>query len=137
MLRQDDLVKAQLVLTGYRFGQSYGGGHMAAQMVMHAIGNRVKNGWGTWLQVIERIPNFMAENELPPLVYPSLWEPLFVKLLHAVDGVFDGSMPDLAKGGMYWGQLNRIERTWFKEKVLGYSEVHPRVADMNSLSFFK
>lgn len=137
MLRSEDFIKAKLVEMGWRFGQSYTGGHLAGQMVMHAIANRVRSGWGSWLEVIARLPNFMAENELPPLHYPSVWEPIFVKLLHAVDGVFDNSTPDLAKGALYWGALNKIERPWFKEKILGYPEVHPRVADMNNLSFWK
>jgi len=139
----------------WRFGQSYSGGHQAGQLIMHVLSNRVRCGWGSWLQVLDRVPEYMAENELPPLVHPNVWSPEFVKLLQTVDGVYEGSAPDLSKGALFWGALNKIERQWFKEKILnapmqsvsigensgGVEEFqmipgHRRVVDMNSLSFW-
>lgn len=141
MLKTDDFFKSHLVTLGWRFGQSYGGGYLAGQMVMATLANRYRAGWGSWGTIIERVPNFMAENELPPLKFPSVWEGAFVKLLHIVDGVFDGSLPDLSKGALYWGDLNRIERPWFKDLIDATKEdgqrQHPRVADLNSLSFWR
>lgn len=126
---------------GWRFGQSYSGGHVAGQMVMHAIANRVRCGWASWLEVIDTIPKYMAEKDLPPLAHPSVWDAAFVKLLHVVDGVYDGSMPDITKGALYWGDLSRIERPWFKQLIAAENEEtgmrqHARVADMNGLSFW-
>ena len=144
MLKQDDVIKSQLVLTGWRFGQRYGG-YKAGVLVMHTLANRVRIGWGNYLQVIEGVPKFMAENELPELRYPSLWEPAFVKLLHAVEGIFDGSVPDEATGALYWCDLNHVERAWFKEKILDSRQsdpngellpAHRRVHDMGTLVFF-
>ena len=142
MLKQDDLVKGQLVLMGWRFGTSYSAGFIGSQMVMSTIANRVRCGWGSWLDCIDRVPLYMAETELPPLKYPSLWEPDFVKLLHAVEGVFEGSAHDMSKGALYWGDLNRIERSWFQETIISAINEdglrkHQRVADMNALSFWK
>lgn len=148
MLKQDDYIKGKLVEMGWRFGQSYpgAGGHIAGEMVMQTLANRVRVGWGSWLQVLDRLPNFMAENELPPLEHPSIWEPNFIKLLHVVDGVFDGSIPDKSKGALYWGDLARIERPWFLEKIVQGMTVnfegveipaHQRVACMNGLNFWK
>jgi hypothetical protein len=142
LLKIEDLQKAKLVELAWRFGQSYNGGYLAGQMVMSTLANRVRAGWGSWLDVIERVPNFMAENELPPLKYPGVWEGNFVKLLHVVDGVFDGSALDLSKGALYWGDLNKIERPWFRDKIVDAVNAeglrqHPRVADMNSLAFFR
>ena len=136
MLKQDDYIKAQLVSMGWRFGQAYAGGHMAGQMVMHCIANRVRVGWSSWLQAIERVPQFMAENELPPLVFPQVWDPPFVKLLQAVDGIMDGTAPDLTKGALYFCDLAKVERPWFKEKII-HGENHMRVANMNGLNFFR
>lgn len=84
----------------------------------------------------------MAESELPPLEFPSVWEGNFVKLLHAVDAAYDGSLQDLSKGALYWGDLGSIDRDWFREKVIQAKRedglpVHPRVADLNSLSFWR
>ncbi len=141
MLKQDDFIRAQLVSMGWRFGQSYSGGHLAGQMVMHALANRVRCGHGSWLEVIENVPKYMAENELPPLKFPSVWDPAFVKLLHSVDGVHDGSAPDLSKGGLFWSDLSRIERPWFKEMVAAENPLtggrqHNRIACMNGLNFW-
>lgn len=141
MLTQDAFNKSQLVTVGWRFGQIYGG-HLAGQMVMNVIANRTRCGWGSWLDVIERIPSYMAESELPPLKFPSVWEPNFVKLLHAVDAAYDGSLQDLSKGALYWCDLNNIGRDWFLQKIVRAKKedgnpAHPQVANMNSLTFFK
>lgn len=144
MLKQDDFIKGQLVSMGWRFGKPYGG-YKAGQLVMHTLANRVRVGWGNWLQVIDNVPKFMAENELPPLSFPPLWEPGFVKLLHSVDGIFDGSLPDESTGALYWADLARIERPWFKEKIIDARRedqngslipAHQRVHDMGTLSFW-
>jgi len=144
MLKQDDFIKAQLVSMGWRFGRPYGG-YKAGQLVMHTLANRVRVGWGNWLQIIDGVPRFMAENELPPLVFPPLWEPAFVKLLHSVDGIFDGSIPDESTGALYWADLNKIERPWFQEKIVAARRedgngqlipAHQRVHDMGTLSFW-
>jgi hypothetical protein len=153
MLTQDSFIKSQLVCAGWRYGTLYGGGHLAGTMVMCAIANRVRAGWGSWLQVLDRLPAFAAEKDIPPIVYPSLWEPNFVKMLHAVEGIYSGSATDLTQGqtvvdnkpksgGLYFGMLNKIERPWFKEFVIDAInpatglKLHNRVADMNSLSFW-
>jgi hypothetical protein len=146
MLKQDDYIKGRLVEMGWRFGQQYSGGHIAGEMVMQAIANRVRVGWGSWLQMIDRVPAFIAEREMPKLEHPSIWEPNFVKLLHVVDGVFDRSIPDKSKGGLYWGDLAHIEAPWFLEKVVQAKTqnfegvdvpAHQRVASMNGLNFWK
>lgn len=142
MLKQEDYIKGQLVNMAWRFAALYNiGGHLAAQKIMHALANRVRAGNGSWLQVIDRIPMYMAENELPPMVHPPLMDPAFVKVLQAVDGVVAGSTPDMSYGALYWGDLNKIERPWFLEKIIQARDEdgmprHKRVTDMNSLSFF-
>jgi hypothetical protein len=154
LLKQDDFVKGVLVQYGWRFGQSYGGGHLAGQMVMQVIANRVRLGWGTWLRMLDRVPDYMAENSLPELVHPSVWEPAFVKLLAAVDGIFDGSVPDMTRGNefpgvngpksgaLYFCALNNIQRPWFKDNIvdavnpLTGQRQHQRVWTMNNLVGF-
>ena len=143
MLTTDQFLKAKIVETSWRFGNSYSGGHLAGQMVMATLANRFRAGFGSWLSILENVPNFMAENEVPPFKIDSVWNPSFTKLLHAVEGVYDGSAQDLTKGALYWGDLNKIERPWFKAKVVdALSEAtglrqHPLVSNLNSLSFFK
>ncbi len=146
MLKIEDLHKAKLVEVAWRFGQSYAGGYVAGQMIMSTLANRQRAGWGPWLDVINKIPAYMAENELPPLVFPSVWDGNFVKLLHVVEGIYEGAATDLSKGALYWGDLNRLERPWFKTNIVdpikedgpnAGQRVHQRVADINSLSFWR
>lgn len=155
MLKHDAYVQSKLVETGWRWSQAYGGGHIAGQMVMHVLANRVRAGWGSWLQVIDKIPLYMAENEMPVLTHPSIWEPSFVKLLQTVEGIHDGSVQDLTKGNMwptgapggqigalYWASLGNIQRQWFKDLIAAEDVItglrqHPQVANINSLSFFR
>jgi hypothetical protein len=145
MLKQDDYQKAKLVECGWRFGKPYGG-YKAGQLVMHTLMNRVRVGWGSnILQVIDAVPKFMAENELPALEHPPLWDAAFVKLLHSVEGIFDGSVLDESSGALYWGDLNHIERQWFRDKIILARKddpngqlvpAHQRVHDMGTLSFW-
>lgn len=149
MLKQESYQQARLVEIGWRWASQYNGGHLAGQMVMHAMMNRTRCGWGSILENIDRIPQYMAEYEMPPLKHPSIWEPTFVKLLHAVDGIADGSAPDLSHGALYWGDLGHIERPWFQSLMSAVSppieedgsgvslRQHPIVANINSLTFFR
>lgn len=134
MLRQDDYQKAQLVLIGWRYGQEYGG-HLASCMVMSCLMNRVRKGWGTLLEVLDRIPNFAATTEIP-VGTPSIWEPQFVRLLHEVEGIYDGTM-DYAKGAVYWADTRRIDTPFFRDKILTNPDDHPRVVDMNTFMCFR
>lgn len=137
MLRQDDFLKGQIALEAWRQTLEYGG-HLAAVMVMGCIMNRVRLGWGSHLDVLSGIPNSSARNVEPNRDrFPSIWEPNFVRLLHEIDSQFDGSGVDLSKGALYWADLRYVERDWFKDKILGRSDLHSRIADMNSLVFFK
>jgi len=136
------------VEVGWRFSRSTGG-PIAGQIIMNIVANRVRLGWGNWLQTIDSIPKYMAENEMPPLIHSTVWDPAFVKLLHAVDGIFDGSASDLSKSqgtgaiALYWGDLNRIERPWFREHILDAINpdtglrLHPIIGNIGPLSFFK
>ena len=146
MLRIDDFVKSQLVLVGWQYGQMYDtGGHMCACLVMSCIANRVRAGYGDWLDVIEKIPLYAAEKTAPTW-HPgrAVWERNFIKILQEVDGIFDGTT-SVAKGkdiygnvvmGKYWADLRHIETEFFRERILGDRENHPRLVDMNSFTIF-
>ena len=133
MLRQDDYQKSMLVLIGWRWGREYGG-HLAPCMIMSVLGNRVRAGWGNWLEVLDRIYAFSAQLEMP-LGTPEIWEPGFVRLLHEVEPIWDGSK-DHSNGALYWCDTRRIEREWFKDKILNSPEQHPRIANMGTLTLF-
>lgn len=135
MLRQDDFQKAQLVLTAWRHGNVYGG-HLASCIIMSCLANRQRLGWGNWLEILDGVPSRSATIEQPTGT-PSIWEPNFVRLLHEVEAIYDGSK-DYAKGAVYWFDSSKpVTNPWFQEKILGDKEAHPRVGDMNSLMLFR
>lgn len=103
---------------------------------MNAIMNRVKCGQGSLLEVISRIPKYAAEIEQSK-EFPNIWDTTFVRLLHEVEVIFDGSGKDLTNGALYFCDLRKVETEWFRDKILRYPEIHARVADFNSLTFFK
>ena len=134
MLRQDDYMKAQLVTHGWRWGREYGG-HLGACMIMSCLMNRVRLGWGTVLEVLDRIPAYAATTEIPSGT-PAIWEPQFVRLLHEVEAIYDGTQ-DYSKGAVFWCDTRQVTTSFFKEKVLSEKEQHPRVVDMNTLACFR
>lgn len=137
MLRQDDMIKGQLILYAWRYAKEYGG-TKPAQMIMCAIANRVKCGQGSWLEVIERIPKYAAEFEMPNRDnFPLIWDQTLVRLLHEVEAIYDGSGKDITDGALYWCDLRRIETDWFRNTILANPTQHPRVANMVSLTFFR
>lgn len=133
ILRQDDFLRSQLVLTMWQWGSPYGG-HLAACMVGCCLMNRVRLGWGSLLEVLDRIPNFAATTEMPTGT-PSIWEPQFVRLLHEVEGIYDGTQ-DYTKGALYWCDTRNVDTPFFKNKILADNTMHRRIAEMNTLAFF-
>jgi hypothetical protein len=110
-------------------------------LIMGCIANRQKAGWGSFLEVLKGIPKFSATLEQPNRdQYPDIWSPEFVKLLHAIDGVYDGSLADPALGGLYWADLskgkNSITNPWFREKVME-SPLRSVCANQNAFTVFK
>lgn len=104
-------------------------------MVMSCIANRVRAGWGNWLDVLDSVPKYCAQIEQPTGT-PQIWEPEFVRLLHEVGPIFDGTQ-DYSKGAMYWCDTRRIETAFFKNKILSQLDIHPRIGEMNTLALFR
>lgn len=138
MLRQDDYVKALIVTECWRQGKDFGNSQVAL-MVMGCLANRQRLGWGTWLDILKGVSKFSATLELPNRdVFPDVWEPSFVKLLHSVDAVYDGSIGDPAMGGLYWADLSKgragVTNPWFQEKIL---DVRTPCANQGPFTIFR
>lgn len=139
-VRQDDFLKSLLVLECWRQGKNFGN-QQVPLMIMGCLANRQRLGWGSFLEVLTKLPKFAATLEQPNRnEVPDIWEPSFIKLLQGVDGVYDGSIPDPAMGGVYWADLskgiNGITNPWFREKVIE-SPLHPAVANQGPLTIFR
>ena len=138
MLRQDDFVRAQIVLECWRQGCGFGN-HQVPLMIAGCLSNRVRLGWGQWLDVLKGRPKFSAVLEQPNRdKWPEIWSPDFVKLLHSIDGIYDGSIADPAMGGLYWCDLRAgisgITNPWFRDKILNSHKV---CANQNSFTVFQ
>ena len=122
MLRQDDFQQSLVLLECWRQGQGFGN-HQIPSMIAGCLSNRVRLGWGSWLEVLQNLPKFSAVLEQPNRdLFPSVWEPNFVKLLHNISGIWDASIGDPALGGIYWADLSKgragVTNPWFREKIL-------------------
>lgn len=133
MLRIDDFTKAQLVLFGWRAGKKWGG-HMASVLIMSVIANRQKRGWAPWLDLIQDAPNKAGSTETCQ-DNPNPWDPNFVRLLHEVEAIYDGSS-DPAKGALYYCDSTKIDNEWFRERILGMPDEHARIGGMDTLMLF-
>lgn len=135
MLRQTEFVKAQVTLAAWREGTHFGG-HLPMQMIAHSLANRYKQGWGDWSGVLERMAMFSAIESIDQR-QPDLQDPNFVKLLQAIDGIVDGTAKDMTNGGLYFADLAKPVRDWFRENILDQPEAHPRCANNVTLTFFR
>jgi hypothetical protein len=93
------------------------------------------------MDVLKAAPRFSATLDQPNRdAYPDIWDPAFIKLLHAVPGIVDGSIPDPSMGGLFYADLSKgaagITNPWFKEKILG-SPLHSACCNINSFTVFR
>jgi hypothetical protein len=133
MLRTDDFVKGQLVLYGWRAGRAWGG-HTASCLILSVLANRHKRGWGAYMDLLADAPN-KAGSDFDDTAIPNLWDPNFVRLLHEVESIFDGSM-DHAKGALYYCDSTKIDNPWFKQFILDKPDEHARIGGMDTLMLF-
>lgn len=130
-------IKAQLAEWAILEGARHGGvNNMVA--VAFVMVNRVNAGWygGDWEQVIHHAWERGG----------TMYEPTRVNLrdgdvklfLQRIDDIFDGSEDDtLTNGALFYCELHRVDRGWFKTHVLHDRTEHPLVATVGQVTFFK
>lgn len=87
------------------------------------------------MDILADAPN-KAGSDMDDTEIPNLWEPNFVRLLHEVESIFDGSM-DHAKGALYYCDSTKIDNTWFRERILDHLDEHPKIGQMDTLMLFQ
>jgi hypothetical protein len=105
--------------------------------------NRVRAGWmgGDWLRVIAADPIYSAylpeaPGEAAP-EFPDLADPSFSRFLWEADKIYEGTAEDkITGGGLWWCELNKVNREWFLENICRRPEQHPRVAQSASITLF-
>lgn len=134
--RFENMVKAELALTAWRYGKNWSTPGMI--MIAQCIANRHRAGQGTFFQVIERIPKYSSTIEQPAMEWPTAWDRELLRLLPEIDGIVDGTAKDTTNGALYWCDLNNVTNEWFLLQICRRPDEHPRVADCaGTLTFWK
>lgn len=133
----ENFVKAGLLKYAYREGARYGG-HQVIMAVAQVLANRVRAGWesGDWLQVIENAPNYLGtvHERGTPIDARSL---PFRQLLQRIDDVYYGTAgDDDTCGALYYAELDNVNRDWFTDNILSDPTSHPRLANVQFVTFF-
>lgn len=99
------------------------------------LSNRYKRGWGSFLEILADAPNKTGSFQISTDI-PNLWDANFVRLLHEIESIYDGSM-DYAKGALYYCDSTKIDNEWFKTYILDQPDEHPRIGGMDTLMLFQ
>lgn len=117
--------------------------------ICYCLRNRVRAGWGEWMDVIETADEHRANvpNELIRIDHNSR---TYQRLLHDVDDIYFGHNSSYGDGptledtlcakerpNFYWLFLDRPMRQWFKDNIAGDKENHPSNATMALMMFFE
>lgn len=139
----DSYVKGQLVHYLY-----YHCHHKDALVGLKAhafvLRNRVMNGWGGWLDVLDLASRYEGNVKVTNPA-PSGNDFLWIKLLSAIDSIFDGSEPSTVDGmagttaglrhvsGLYIFDPEEPVTDWFKENILNQKESHKKIGSVGRL----
>lgn len=146
----DSFVKSQLALLCWRNAPA-GKSFTTLQCLAFVTRNRVKAGWmgGDWMGVIANDPaysyrsmNGHAYSSTAPHTllenFPDLRDDTFQRFLWEVDRIYDGSRGDpMSEGGLWWAELEKVDRPWFLEQIVRRPEDHPRVAQVATITLWR
>ncbi len=126
----DEFLKGQATLLAWRDGQEYGTN--ACIGILFVIRNQAKKMDGDWLSAV----SYLTLLNNPRSDFPDVRDPSFVQILHAIDGVYDGSLTDrLTSDANLYADLNKPMGSY--KTGLFSSPSHVRVATIGGLEFFK
>jgi hypothetical protein len=135
----EQFTKAALLLASWRMAPTKE--LQTLKLMALVLRNRVKAGWhgGDWLKVIERAGDASAY-VLPAMVdesYPELGDPSVQRFLWEVDKVYEGTAEDkITGGGLWWCELNKVDRSWFLENICRKPDQHPRVSQAVNITLY-
>jgi len=118
--------------------------------ICYCLRNRVRAGWGEWMDVIGTADEFRA-NEPNELIRIDHNTRIYQRLLHDVDDIYFGhSSSDFGEGKtledtlcekerpcFYWLFLDRPMRQWFKDNIISDKQNHPSRVTMGLTMFFE
>lgn len=145
-MTREGFEKAQLFLQSWREAGHLGEQAMTA--VAFALRNRQRAGWdgGMWLRIIENASRMRYNESEPNQGWPDLRDPIIHRFLARIDGIYDGSTPDVyvscthptegVRTGKYWADLGEITNQKFLELIVRSPESHPKTSTVGTLTFF-
>lgn len=115
--------------------------------VCFCLRNRVRAGWGEWIDVIQDADGKRCNEPLEPTLI-DLSNRAYQRLLHDVDDIyfgmgnpsdgytFEDAICNTDQPAFYWLFLDRPMSDWFKVNISGHPENHPNTCTMGSMLFF-
>lgn len=117
--------------------------------ICYCLRNRVRAGWGEWLEVIESADEHLGNEPTEPTRIDA-FNRAYQRLLHDVDDIYFGHSSNYGDGPtledtlcekdrpcFYWLFLNRPARQWFKDNIATDKQNHPSNATMGLMMFFE
>lgn len=117
--------------------------------ICYCLRNRVRAGWGEWMDVIETADEHRG-NEPNELIRIDHNGRAYQRLLHEADDIYFGHSSSYGDGPtledtlcakdrpcFYWLYLNRPMRQWFKDTIATDKQNHPSNATMGLMMFFE
>jgi hypothetical protein len=134
----DDFIKSIIALALWR--EDRGGGLDGMIAVGCCLANRVKDWKQSWQQVLEgknQLSSMTVKGDPETIVYPDTRDPLFIKLLAAINDIYGGRQKDLTNGSHWYANPAAITSGWFKENIVDQPAVHPVTARVGGQTFWK
>jgi len=134
----EDFEKGILALLCWREARGEGIDGMLA--VACVVANRVRAWKKSWCEVIDAHDQFSSmtvKGDSQTIVYPDVRDPLFLRLIQALDAIYEGRSKDVTNGALYYGDLQDVTSDWFKVHILGDPSAHPLCARIGRHSFFR
>lgn len=131
----ETLLKSEVALYSIHEGFRHGGVENMIG-VAQVLRNRYTAGWqgGDWQRILEA-----AEGQVGTM-YERAHLPIrdmFVRMfLQRLDDVFTGNEEDYTNGALFYCELHKLNREWFKTNVLAHKEEHRQVAQIGPVTFF-
>lgn len=116
-------------------GMRYGGvNNMMA--VAQVLRNRVFQGWGDWLEVMQTAPAKRGNAYTPQV--PNLRTGNVRTFLNRVDEIYLSEISeDLTGGALFYVDPALPIQPWFQTQILNCADEHPRTAHIGPVFFFK
>jgi hypothetical protein len=117
--------------------------------ICYCLRNRVRAGWGEWLDVIESAGETLCNEPIDPTRIDTA-NRAYQRLLHDVDDIYFGhsygsdegptledTLCEKERPCFYWLFLQRPTTQWFKDTIAADKENHPSNATMGLMMFFE